>query len=149
MDEEARLRRRVRIWLWVFIVGFVVSGMTAFPLVHEVGWLVREGLEATARRYPILAHGTDWLACAHLVIAAAFVRLLLLDPVRNKWLFAFGLIGCAGAVALIAGAVRAIPIDWRMIDRSFGVFGCQPLLLRLSYMSWLEQMEARAIRVAV
>ena len=39
-----------------------------------------------------------------------FVGLLLLDPVRNKWVFTFGLIGCAGAVALIAGAVRAIPI---------------------------------------
>lgn len=164
--NEARLRRRVRVWLWVFIVGLVLSGVTAFPLVHEVGWLVRgtawlgapgwapglfgwlvrvrNGLEATAGAYPFLAYGTDWLAFAHLVIAAAFLGPLM-DPVRNKWVFQFGLIGCAGVVplALIAGAVRGIPVYWRMIDCSFGVFGCVPLLLCLSYVNRLERLDAQ------
>ena len=136
----------MRIWLWVFIVGFVVSGMRAFLLGGLAGERRAGGDGAS------VSFSGPWDGLAGVrgsVIATAFVGLLLLDPVRNKWLFPFGLIGCAGAVALIAGAVRAIPIDWRMIDRSFGVLGCQPLLLRLSYMSWLEQMEARAIRVAV
>jgi len=169
VDDERRLRRRVRVWLWVFIVGLVVSGVTAFPLVHEVGWLVRGavwagvpgwapglfgwllrvrgGLETTAGAYPFLAYGTDWLAFAHLVIAAAFIGPLI-DPVRNKWVFQFGLIGCAGVVplALIAGAARGIPVYWRMIDCSFGVFGCIPLLLCLRY---VDRLEARAMRVAL
>jgi hypothetical protein len=166
LEDEAQLRRRVRVWLWVFIVGLVLSGVTAFPLVHEVGWLVhgavwlglpgwapalfgwlvrvREGLDATAGRYPFLAYGTDWLAFAHLVIAAAFIGPLL-DPVRNKWVFIFGLIACAGVVplALIAGAARGIPVYWRMIDSSFGVFGCVPLLLCLSDVRRLEAMDRR------
>lgn len=105
------------------------------------------GLETTAGAYPFLAYGTDWLAFAHLVIAAAFIGPLI-DPVRNKWVFQFGLIGCAGVVplALIAGAARGIPVYWRMIDCSFGVFGCIPLLLCLRY---VDRLEARAMRVAL
>jgi hypothetical protein len=55
----------------------------------------------------------------------------LLDPVRNKWLIAFGLVACAGVIplAMIAGAIRGIPFAWRLIDCSFGVFGCVPLLI--------------------
>ena len=36
--------------------------------------------------------------------------------------------------AFIAGAVRGIPVWWRLVDCSFGVFGSLPLLycLRLS-----------------
>jgi hypothetical protein len=54
-----------------------------------------------------------------------------IDPVRNKWLIAFGLIACAGVIpmALIAGCVRGIPFGWRVIDCSFGIFGAVPLLV--------------------
>ena len=31
--------RRIRFWLAVFIAGLVVSGITAFPLQTEIGWL--------------------------------------------------------------------------------------------------------------
>ena len=152
--DQAENLRVIRVWLTVFIAGLVLSGVTAFPLVSEVRWLdallhvptlqsfaqhtgllgwvdhVNEGLTTTNSNYPFLAYGTDWLAFAHLVIAAAFVGAWR-DPVRNRWLISFGLIACAGVIplAMIAGASRGIPLGWRLIDCSFGVFGSIPLLI--------------------
>jgi hypothetical protein len=157
--------RAVRVWLAVFMVGLVLSGLTAFPLVHEVAWLdqalhtpalrgvageahllpwverVDQGLQDSSARYRFLAYGTDWLAFAHLVIAVAFIGPWI-DPVRNKWLITFGLIACAGVIplALIAGAVRGIPLGWRFIDCSFGVVGCIPLLICRRHIRALERM---------
>ncbi|MGI5190144.1 hypothetical protein ACQEVI_18535 [Promicromonospora sp. CA-289599] len=163
--EQAVLLRRVRAWLIVFIVGLVLSGVTAFPLVTEVRWghellvawgvetwlpslvewfaRVREGLEATAADYPFIAYGTDWLAFAHLVIAVAFWGPLR-DPVRNIWIIDFGLIACAGIIplALIAGPIRDIPWGWSLIDMSFGVFGAIPLLLVRRMIKRLELLQA-------
>jgi hypothetical protein len=145
---------RIRFWLAVFIVGLTLSGVTAFPLETELKWLlallqakglrpialssgllpwierVNDGLVATNARYPFLAYGTDWLAFAHFVIALAFVGPWI-DPVRNRWVVTFGLMACAGVIplALIAGHARGIPLGWRLIDCSFGVFGCIPLLI--------------------
>ena len=155
--------RRIRIWLAVFIAGLVVSGVTAFPLQIELRWLasllrsrrvepiasatqllpwverVNDALADTNARYPFLAYGTDWLAFAHLVIAVAFIGPYV-DPVRNKWLIAFGMIACAGVIplALIAGYVRGIPLGWRLIDCSFGIFGVVPLLICLHSIRALE-----------
>lgn len=146
--------RRIRFLIVIFIVGLVLSGITAFPLQTELGWLVsllhtswlqpiadsshllswvervNEGLAATNAHYPFLAYGTDWLAFAHLVIAIAFIGPYL-DPVRNKWVITFGLIACGGIIplALIAGPIRGIPFVWRLIDCSFGVCGAVPLFL--------------------
>jgi hypothetical protein len=146
--------RRIRFWLAIVIVGLVLSGITAFPLQIELGWLVsflrtswlqpiaesvhllpwvervNEGLTSTNAHYPFLAYGTDWLAFAHLVIAVAFIGPYL-DPIRNKWVITFGLIACGGVIplALIAGPIRGIPFGWRLIDCSFGVCGAIPLLL--------------------
>ncbi|HVG43154.1 MAG TPA: hypothetical protein VM890_00435 [Longimicrobium sp.] len=148
MTRTEQLERRVRRLLLLFIAGLVLSGLTAFPLVTELRlltsalgagpetrpqevagvlrWLVtvRDALIATNARYPFLAYGTDWLAFAHLVIAVAFVGPWR-DPVRNRWVVTFGLIACAGVVplALVAGAVRGIPLYWRLIDCAFGVAG--------------------------
>jgi len=143
---------RVRFWLIVFMAGLVISGITAFPLQTEVGWLstlfhgrfpwierVNEGICATNAHYPFLAYGTDWLAFAHLVLAIAFIGPYA-DPVRNKWVVDFGLIACAAVIplALIAGHFRGIPFGWRLIDCSFGVFGCIPLLLCRRLIAKLE-----------
>jgi hypothetical protein len=123
--------RRIRFWLAAFIAGLVVSGVTAFPLQFELRWLVSllhsgslqpmadstgllqwvervyVALSTTNAHYPMLAYGTDWLAFAHLVIAAAFIGPYV-DPVRNKWVISFGLVACAGVIplALIAGALE-------------------------------------------
>jgi hypothetical protein len=153
MPQSDQLRR-IRFWLAVFMVGLILSGITAFPLKTEINWLVsflraswlqpiaestgllswiahvNDGINAMDAQYPFLAYGTDWLAFAHLVLAIAFVGPYL-DPVRNKWVINFGLIACAGVIplALIAGPIRGIPFAWRLIDCSFGAFGCIPLLL--------------------
>ena len=75
-----------------------------------------------------LFYGTDWLAFGHFVIAAAFVGVLR-HPVRNRWLFNWGLIVCAAVVpyAVVLGALRGIPWWWRLIDSAFGVAGFVPL----------------------
>jgi hypothetical protein len=151
--------RSVRIWLSLFIVGLVLSGLTAFPLEHETAWLaafltahpilpsgiivwierVHQALLDDSIHAPFLAYGTDWLAFAHLVLAVAFIGPLI-DPIRNKWVLRFGLIACAGvlALALIAGPIRGIPLPWRLIDCSFGVIGAIPLLIALRKTNQLE-----------
>ncbi|MDH6128168.1 hypothetical protein [Kitasatospora sp. GP82] len=157
--------RRVRTWLWIFVVCLVLSGLTAFPLESESRWLaelvggsplgrafpettawaerVRDGLADTNTRYPFLAYGTDWLAFAHLVIAVAFWGPLQ-DPVRNVWVIRWAMIACAGIIplALICGPLRGIPLYWRFVDMSFGVVGVVPLLIVLRGIQRLERATA-------
>jgi hypothetical protein len=165
---------RIRLWLAIFIVGLVLSGLTAFPLQSEIRlldatlhtnslravanstgllwWIDRvyDGVAQTNTQYPFLAYGTDWLAFAHLVIAVAFIGPYL-DPVRNKWVVTFGLIACAGVIplALIAGPVRGIPLGWRMIDCSFGAIGSIPLLLCRRHILALEKESTASLAVQV
>jgi hypothetical protein len=151
--------RTIRISVVIVIVGLFLSGATAFPLEHETGWLaalldrhpvlphgiivwidrVHQALHDDSIRAPFLAYGTDWLAFAHLALAVLFVGPLV-DPIRNKWVLQFGLIACVGvfALALIAGPLRGIPITWRFIDCSFGIFGAIPLLIALHKTTQLE-----------
>jgi len=154
MTPEGILRRRIKWLTWLFIVGLVLSGATAIPLTWEldlmVKWLglggqtsatatselgrwlltAREALLDVSGKHPLLFYGTDWLAFGHFVIAIAFVGALR-DPVRNVWLFTFGMIACVLVIpyALVFGAVRGIPVWWRLIDCSFGVLGFVPLWL--------------------
>ncbi|MDI2125289.1 hypothetical protein [Yinghuangia seranimata] len=155
------LEKRIRIWLVVFVVGLVISGLTAFPLETETGWLVdlvhrfswlpdplvdwiertHEGVVDTNDKYPFMAYGTDWLAFAHLTIAVAFWGPFR-DPVRNVWVVQWGLVACAAIIplALICGPLRGIPLYWRFIDMSFGVFGALPLLVVLKYIRKLSAL---------
>jgi hypothetical protein len=145
------LQRRIRILLWVFIIGLVASGATAIPLQTEVNlltwavgadtgsgaeqsglvrWLtqVREGVVETNAKYPFMAYGTDWLAFGHFAIAIAFIGPLR-NPVRNLWVVEFGMIACLLVIpfALFMGSLRGIPWGWRLLDCSFGIFGIVPL----------------------
>jgi hypothetical protein len=153
-------RRKIHIWLVLFLIGLIASGVTAFPLEHEVHWLrsaldrtdlapdalvawiqrVDRGITETNDRYPFIMYGTDWLAFAHLVIAVAFWGPLR-DPVRNIWVIEFGMIACVGVVplALFAGPVRGIPGWWTVLDSSFGVFGIVPLLIVRRLIKRLER----------
>ncbi len=155
MNRELQLRCQIKALTWFFILGLVLSGATAIPLVTELEWLVNwtgarqmvsapastnapvwaawlvnvhASLQEVNEKHPLLFYGTDWLAFGHFVIAIAFVGVLR-DPVRNRWLFDFGLIACGLVIpyALVFGAVRGIPFWWRLIDCSFGVFGFLPL----------------------
>jgi len=166
MNREKILRARVRLLTWVFIIGLMVSGATAIPLTRELDllakclgladqssaeaksglarWIlqVREALHETDAKYPFLFYGTDWLAFGHFVIAVAFVGALR-DPVRNVWLFTFGMIACAlvAPYAFIMGGVRGIPVCWRLIDCSFGVFGMIPIWFCQKWVREIEELK--------
>jgi hypothetical protein len=148
---------RYRLVLGAFITGLILSGVTAFPLLHELEllagllgipadaaplsqsglafWIatVRDGLRAIHAHSPWLAYGTDWLAFGHIVIALFFFGPLR-DPVANAWVLKLGLVACVGVlfVALICGPIRGIPFYWRLIDCSFGLLGAVPLAYCLS-----------------
>lgn len=167
MTEQQILNRRIRPLLAVFMAGLVLSGLTAVPLESEVrllAWMVgadepeagfwprevkdwaatvREGITETNRRYPFMAYGTDWLAFAHLMIAVAFIGPFR-DPVRNAWVIDFGMIACLAVIptALIAGPLRGIPLWWRLVDCSFGVFGIIPLWAARRYVTKLDRLPA-------
>ncbi|MEO8350258.1 MAG: hypothetical protein ABI680_00920 [Chthoniobacteraceae bacterium] len=163
--ETARLRSRLRGITVVFMIGLVVSGLTAFPLLTEVRWLaqclsadpslpisdlrgwigrVLAALEAVDRHHHFLPYGTDWLAFGHLVIALFFIGPYR-DPVANAWVFRVGLVACAGVIplALICGAIRGVPFYWRLVDCSFGVFGAVLLTLALRWSSRLRTLTFR------
>jgi len=155
--EQNHLLRRIRRMTVLFILGLILSGATAIPLNAEMDWLVRftgarqmvetpgstnapgwalwlmrihGALKSVSDTHPFLFYGTDWLAFGHFVIAISFVGALR-DPVRNIWLFNFGMIACALLIpyAMVFGAVRGIPFWWRLVDCSFGVLGFIPLWL--------------------
>ena len=170
-SREMQLRRRVAWCAWIVMGGLVLSGVTAIPLAPEldvlarivgaanlsseqagsgfVRWvlIVRDGLHVTYARYPFIAYGTDWLAFAHIVLAIAFLGAWR-HPLRNLWLFRFGMIACGLVVpwALIFGELRGIPVGWRLIDCAFGVVGFIPCWIAFRSAKELEQR--RAVRTA-
>ena len=147
------LQFRYRLTLGLFVIGLILSGLTAFPLLTELRilgrlfditnpadyqnltglqhWLalVLFGLEQTNAKFPFLAYGTDWLAFGHLCVAVFFIRPLF-KPLESDWVLRCGLVCCAAVIplAMIAGQIRGIPLYWRLIDCSFGVIGALPLL---------------------
>ena len=159
---------RIRWLLGLFMVGLIVSGLTAIPLQwgadllqkiagpstwmggrwsEAAAWAeyVAVGIGSVARDYPFMFYGTDWLAFAHIVIAVAFIGPLR-DPVRNIWVVEFGIIACLliFPTALLLAPLRGIPFFWRLIDCSFGVVG---LILLLPAYGLIRRL-ARSGRVA-
>ncbi len=160
---------KYRLVLSAFMLGLMLSGVTAFPLAWEMQllttlsginpslppehytglafWLatVSRGLHKTYATYPWVAYGTDWLAFAHIAIAVYFIGPLV-NPLKNEWVIYAGLVGCVLVLplALICGPLRGIPLYWRLIDCSFGVLGAVPLfyclrLTRLMRMATKQQ----------
>jgi hypothetical protein len=157
-DSFLKVQRQVRIIIILFMIGLVLSGITAFPIQWQLSlghewmrslgwnntlsfWLERVycGVTESYGKYPFLAYGTDWLAFAHMVIAVVFIGPLR-DPVRNIWVIEFGMIACVGVfpLAFIAGSIREIPFFWQLIDCSFGIVG--GILLYWCYRK-IKQME--------
>jgi hypothetical protein len=136
--------RLVRTLLLFFIIILFLSGLTAIPVDVELTFLLKHFSAETQMHYwlqkvlsgyrtvnevlPFLLYGYDWLAFAHFVLAILFIGPYR-DPVKNIWVIEFGLIACVLIIplALIAGPLRGIPMGWRLIDCSFGVFGFIPL----------------------
>ncbi len=149
----------------LFILGVVVSGITAFPLRWELDclaswfgvggnpdlgslnglryWIayVHKGLEESYAAYPFLAYGTDWLAFAHIAIAVFFIGPLR-EPTKHDWVLVSGIIACVCVIplALVCGPLRGVPLYWRFIDCSFGVFGVIPLIYCLLVSRKLNRM---------
>lgn len=151
-----KLGFRIKVLIVFFIVGLVLSGITAFPIETQLEtamnyihflpeimqlWLTQIyfAVKTTNAQYPYLSYGTDWLAFAHIVIAVAFIGPLR-DPVKNIWVIEFGMIACIMVIplAFIAGSIREIPLFWKLIDCSFGVFGIIPLYICYRYIKQLE-----------
>jgi hypothetical protein len=160
---------RFRVSLSIFIIGLVLSGVTAFPLLLELKlltkwagaesavsatgyqgltyWLVtvRCGLEQTYESYPWIAYGTDWLAFAHLMIAGFFIGPWL-HPLTSRANLWAGIFACGAVIplALICGPLRGIPFFWQLIDCSFGVFGVLPLWYCLRQLRHIEALRQGA-----
>ncbi len=154
---------RFRVALSLFIAGLVISGVTAFPLLHELRlishmlgadpavnpdgstgltfWIltVRNGLEQTYAAFPWIAYGTDWLAFGHLVIAGFFIGPLI-HPATSRATLWTGIVACLAVIpfALICGPIRGIPFYWQLIDCSFGVIGIIPLIYCLRLLKHIE-----------
>ena len=152
----------IRGLLVFFMIGLLLSGLSAIPLQWEVGilrtffgsgsrfgqflpslavWVdrVSYGVRNGYGMYPFLAYGTDWLAFGHVAIAIAFIGPLR-DPVRNLWVVEFGMIVCLLTIpwALLFGPLRGIPLFWMLIDMSFGLAGIIPLWFARSRILKLE-----------
>jgi hypothetical protein len=136
---------KIRVWLILFIIFLILSGIIAFPIETELAWLskhisflpldlqqwintIYSAVKTTNENYPQLSYGTDWLAFSHIVIATAFIGPLI-NPEKNIWVIQFGMIACVMVfpLAFIAGPIRGIPFYWQLIDCSFGVLGLIPL----------------------
>ncbi|MBK6994237.1 MAG: hypothetical protein IPH31_04685 [Lewinellaceae bacterium] len=162
ITQQDILLRQIRFWITLFVVLLILSGLTAFPIQTELNWLaqyyhlfpdsLRFWLETTTAaindtyaKYPQLAYGYDWLAFAHIVIGIAFVGPWR-DPVRNIWVIEWGMIACVLVpfLAFICGPIREIPVFWRIIDASFGVFGILPLWWVRRKIKVLEGMQSKS-----
>ena len=162
MENKTKTLRR---WIVFFMITLFLSGLTAMPAETELAFLSRcfpagtamdewiekvyLGVVNTNKDYPFIAYGYDWLAFAHFILALLFIGPLR-DPVRNKWVIEFGMIACVLIIpfAFIAGQFRGIPIAWRLIDCSFGIFGLIPLSICYRKIQQLEHLtiqEAAAI----
>jgi len=152
-----RLRKEIRAWIVFFIIALLLSGITAFPIETELGWIYSwlpghdssfskwlstcyQAIKSTNDQYPFMAYGYDWLAFAHIVIAIAFIGPIK-DPVKNIWIIEFGCIACIAVIplAFIAGPIRQIPFYWQLIDCSFGIIGLIPLLICHKKIKQLEK----------
>jgi hypothetical protein len=134
----------IRGLLLFFMISLFLSGVTAIPIESELSFLVKffpvnsvihqwlttvlAAYREVKANHSFLLYGYDWLAFAHFLLAVLFIGPLC-DPVRNIWVIEFGMIACLLIIplALIAGPLRGIPMGWRLIDCSFGVFGILPL----------------------
>lgn len=136
--QSIKLHRRIKFCLWLMVTGLFLSGITAFPIETELGYLnktasgsrlmhnwlsqVYFAVKTTNSIYPYLSYGTDWLAFGHLMFALLFAGAIK-DPIKNCWITEFGIIAAVAIfpLAFIAGGIRHIPVFWRLIDCSFGV----------------------------
>jgi hypothetical protein len=143
----------VRFWLIFFSVALIFSGVTAifareglqllspvfargstlqiyWPVMAKWLSLVYQSIEETYTKYPFLAYGYDWLAFGHFIISIPFL-MAVRDPRRYSWVITYGITACLSVIpfAVVFGAIREIPIFWRIVDTLFGMGGLLVLLV--------------------
>jgi hypothetical protein len=138
--------------LWIVAIGLFISGVTIWPAVSQLEFIVRtiwgdapatgeihaftlkviDGLKHLEDDYAFLLYGYDWLAFAHIALAILFAGAAR-DPVRNKWVIQCGLIMCC-LIPILAGIcipLRGIPFWWFFIDFAFAPAAALPLTIAL------------------
>ena len=138
-SHEVRLRQKIKAAVIITILGLLLNGISAVPLLTELKILlskpnalpqflrdwwtyVNTGVKETTNKYEFMRYGFDWLAFAHLLIAIAFLGVLK-DPIKNEWLVKWGMIASALSVVMALGweRVRSIPLWWSFIDASIAI----------------------------
>ncbi len=146
--------KQIRRMVLLFIILLVLSGVTAFPLITEVKWMMTHLdafpsffhpwmtriYESVMSTPDVVLYGTDWLAFAHIIISLFFVGVYL-DPVRNKFTIDIGIVACFAIfpLAFICGPIRGIPFYHQLIDCSFGALGMIPLFYVKRKINSLEE----------
>ena len=152
--------KQIRMITSVFIILLLLSGITAFPLITEVNFMVSHldafpgyfhpwilKVHQSVHQTPsIVLYGTDWLAFAHIIISLFFIGVYR-NPVRNKFIVDVGLMACIGIIplAFICGPIRNIPFYHQLIDCSFGLLGMIPLFYIKRKINLLEEIPANCI----
>jgi len=154
-----------RIWLILFSIALIASGLTAIfvreglrilsPLFSQgsiiqvywpsmADWLfqVFHAIEETYDKYPFLAYGYDWLAFGHFIISIPFL-MAIRDPIRHSWVITYGISACLAVLpfAIVFGAIRDIPLFWRGVDTLFGIGGLIVLLILRRQLKELEKVQ--------
>lgn len=149
--KDLKVIRRI---ILVFMTLLILSGLTAFPLVTEVDWMIKnleafpvyfhswiiDVYQAIHQTPSIVLYGTDWLAFAHIIISLFFIGVYQ-NPVRNKFIVNVGIAACLliFPIAFICGPIRGIPFYHQVIDCCFGLFGLIPLIFIRCKIKHLEK----------
>ncbi len=158
-NHQTRLRRKIKTAIVITILGLLLNGISAVPLISELNillsksgalppflnnwWMyVNKGVNETTRYYPFMRYGFDWLAFAHLLIAIAFLGPLR-DPIKNEWVIRWGMIASALSVVMAFGweRLRGIPLWWSCIDASIAIIA---FIILWFCNTWIQQLKRTA-----
>ena len=72
------------------------------------------------------------------------------DPLRYPWVTTYGIAACIAVLpfAIVFGAIRGIPLFWRVVDTLFGIGGLVVLLVLRHHLSALGQPAPASARTA-
>jgi len=161
--DNTKLKRRIRLYLTIFILGLVFSFQMTIFVEPELEWFnktfghntlmgrafppiadwlsqLQVSITETYENYPVITYCMDWLAFAHIVLIVIFLGAVR-NPSKNKWIIQSGIIACIFMIpfALFCGTLRGIPYYWLLIDCSFAVLGIIPLALAHHNLQTLEK----------
>ncbi|MBS1749027.1 MAG: hypothetical protein JST63_03910 [Bacteroidetes bacterium] len=155
-NDEARIRRKIRVALVITMIGLLLNAVSAIPLHTELNillsipdslsqslreWLtyVNKGITETDKNYPFMRYGFDWLAFAHVLIAIAFIGPLK-DPLKNEWVVSWGIIACTLSIvmALVWERLRDIPMWWSIVDALIAIIA---LIILWLCNNWIKQLK--------